>query len=232
MTIFDTANAPETANSPVMLIIPGIDNSGPAHWQSLWEEQHAHAYRVNMESWTQPHRNSWVTRLNLAVTQAERPLILVAHSLGCHAVAWWAALADEEVRQKVAGALLVAPPEVDAFPTDHRLASFGPTPKAILPFPSIFVASRNDPYVQFDRARALAGFWGSRFVDGGYLGHINAETGLGAWEEGQQLAALVTSHAPVPPTLAGLSPHQHWPSSHGVSDSRNAVHGAPVPLTG
>lgn len=220
MTIFHTENAPDATPQPAMLIIPGIDNSGPSHWQSLWEEQRSDAYRVDMESWTRPHRNSWITRLNLAVTNAERPLILVAHSLGCHAVAWWAALAEADVTHKVIGALLVAPPEVDAFPADHRLASFGPTPKAILPFRSILVASRNDPYVQFDRARALAGFWGSSFVDGGYLGHINADAHLGAWEEGERLLAFLGTDAPVPPLLQDLSPRQNWPSSYGVGDAQ------------
>lgn len=223
MTIFHTETTAQPAMPVTLLIVPGIDNSGPTHWQSLWQEARADAYRVDMENWTQPHRNSWVTRLNLAVASAETPVLLVAHSLGCHAIAWWAALADAKVTQKVVGALLVAPPEVDAFPTDHRLASFGPTPKAILPFRSILVASRNDPYVQFDRARQLAGFWGSDFVDGGYLGHINASTDLGAWEDGQQLVGLLEHGKPAPSALhsaaVAASPAQHWPSSHGVSDT-------------
>lgn len=208
----------ENIIAPAMLIIPGIDNSGPQHWQSRWEEARGDAYRVNMENWTQPHRNSWVTRLNLAVTAAERPVILVAHSLGCHAVAWWAALAEQAATANVIGALLVAPPEVDAFPIDHRLASFGPTPKAILPFRSTLVASRNDPYVQFDRARQLASFWGSDFVDGGYLGHINAATDLGDWQEGQQLVEQLCGDDAPQPTQALAAATQTWPSSYGVAD--------------
>ena len=39
----------------------------------------------------------------------------------------------------------------------------------------------------FERAGALAADWGARLVDGGARGHINAESGLGAWPQGQAL---------------------------------------------
>jgi predicted alpha/beta hydrolase family esterase len=115
------------------------------------------------------------------------PVILAAHSLGCHAVAWWAALECSEWSDKIAGALLVAPPEVDGGSIDSRLLGFAPSPKALLPFPSIVVASRDDPYIRFERARQLARFWGSRFADAGQVGHINADSGLGEWQFGQFL---------------------------------------------
>ena len=56
-----------------------------------------------------------------------------------------------------------------------------------LPFPSLLVGSRNDPYCRFDKAQALASAWGSRFVDLGERGHINAESGLGDWRAGRDL---------------------------------------------
>ena len=40
--------------------------------------------------WDDPHRNTWVNQLNLAIHKAGRPVILVAHSLACHVVSWWA----------------------------------------------------------------------------------------------------------------------------------------------
>jgi hypothetical protein len=83
--------------------------------------------------------------------------------------------------------MLVAPPEVDFFPRDERLTGFAPTPADALPFPSILVASRNDPWIGFDTARGLARRWGSDFVDAGNAGHINADSGLGSWEDGKRL---------------------------------------------
>lgn len=81
-----TAFAPHT--DPTILLVPGLDNSGPAHWQSLWERQWLNCHRVDMGNWHTPNRNAWVNRLNLAIRQTEGPIVLVAHSLGCHAVAW------------------------------------------------------------------------------------------------------------------------------------------------
>lgn len=183
--------APSIANNrstaPLILTVPGLNNSGPAHWQSAWERERGDMARVELGGWARPHRNGWVNQLNLAIRRAGRPVILVAHSLGCHAVAWWAAMERPAYGDPVVGALLVAPPEVDVAPVDERLKSFGPAPKEPLPFPSIVVASHDDPYIQFHRARRLAQFWGGRFADAGAAGHINADSNLGAWPFGQFL---------------------------------------------
>lgn len=173
--------------SPVILTIPGLMNSGPAHWQSLWEQMLPNCRRVDLGSWDRPHRNSWVNRLDRAIASVDGPVLLAAHSLGCHAVAWWAALACEGWSEKIAGALLVAPPEVDEAAIDSRLHGFAPLPRTLLPFRSILVASRDDPYMRWDRARHLAKSWGSQFADAGEVGHINAQSGLGDWAFGRFL---------------------------------------------
>jgi hypothetical protein len=180
-------HASQNHRPPVVLTVPGLDNSGPLHWQSLWERERGDCVRVDLGMWARPHRNSWVSRLNSAIAQIDAPVILAAHSLGCLAVAWWAALEQQPFGAPVAGALLVAPPDVDAAHADARLAGFGPAPKLLLPFPSILVASRDDPYVSIERAHSLAKYWGSHFVDAGELGHINTESGLGDWRDGQAL---------------------------------------------
>ena len=193
-----------------VLIVPGLGNSGPDHWQSIWEQTRTDCRRVELGQWDKPHRNSWVNQLNLAILGAKRPVVLVGHSLGCLAIAWWASL-EQPAPGKIAGALLVAPPEVDFFPLDERIAGFAPTPRARLPFPSILVASRNDPYMSFRTADRLAKDWGSAFVDAGEAGHINAETDLGEWEFGQFLLGWLTSNhhaagSATPPIRADLGP--------------------------
>ncbi|MBB6125116.1 RBBP9/YdeN family alpha/beta hydrolase [Sphingobium subterraneum] len=180
------------AAEPLILTVPGLGNSGPDHWQTYWEEDIAHCHRVNLGMWDAPHRNTWVNKLNHVIAHADRPIVLVAHSLGCLTVAWWAALERPAPGGKVIGALLVAPPEVDTASIDPRVSAFGPAPKGLLPFPSVLVASRTDPYIRFERARMLAGFWGSEFVDAGEIGHINAQSGLGRWEQGQALLGRLT----------------------------------------
>ncbi len=75
------------------------------------------------------------------------------------------------------------------------LKTFQPTPTGPLPFPSILVASTDDPWIEIDRARTLATAWGSYFVDAGPQGHLNAASGIGWWEEGQALLDRVLDAA-------------------------------------
>lgn len=191
------------AEAPAILLVPGLHGSGPGHWQTVWEEDLPDCSTVALGRTEDPHRNTWINNLNLAIHQAGRPVVLVAHSLGCLAVAWWARFEQREWMQRgaaapVVGALLVAPPEVDFFPLDDRVARFSPTPTEPLPFASRLIASRNDPWMGFHTAKALARRWGSTLVDAGEAGHINAESGLGAWSFGQeQLAILLGNGARV-----------------------------------
>ena len=179
----------ETA-TPVILTVPGLGGSGPGHWQSEWEARLPGCRRVDLGLWEDPHRNTWVNKLNLAIQRAEGPVVLAAHSLGCLAVAWWA-----EYEQpggpvdggKVIGALLVAPPDVEERPLDRRLPRFAPVPESTLPFPAILVASRNDPYLTMAQARTLARRWDARLADAGEAGHINAASDLGDWAFGRLL---------------------------------------------
>ena len=210
-----TVRTVDTDTSPAILLVPGLGNSGPAHWQSLWEAERDDCQRVDLGMWDAPHRNSWVTKLGHAIHQSDRPVILVAHSLGCLTVAWWAALEKPVWQEKVIGALLVAPPEVDTAPADSRLASFDPAPKGHLPFPSILVASHNDPYMRFERARLLAGFWGSSFADAGEVGHINADSNIGSWDFGQFLLARLSGSAIAEQDRAG----QVWTGHDGLPSS-------------
>lgn len=173
--------------TPLVLTIPGLNDSGPAHWQTIWERSRGDCERVDLGMWGNPRRNAWVTRLDRAIKTAPAPVILVAHSLGCLAVAWWAALEGQPYGWPVAGALLVAPPDCGSPGSVSAVSGFGPTPKVSLPFPSIVVASRNDEYATIDRSHSMAKFWGSHFVDVGELGHINAESGIGHWLFGQRL---------------------------------------------
>lgn len=181
--------------APLVLTVPGVDNSGPGHWQTIWEQRRNDTRRVDLGTWSRPHRNSWVTRLGQAIRTAQAPIVLCAHSLGCLAVAWWAALEGQPFGRPIAGALLVAPPDCDHLDATDRLAGFGPTPKMTLPFPSLLVASRDDPYASHEWSRSIAHYWGSEFVDAGALGHINAASGISDWSDGQALLERLVATA-------------------------------------
>jgi len=193
---------------PTILIVPGLNDSGPGHWQSHWEREYSHARRVDLGMWANPHRNTWINQLNLAIRRAGRPVILVAHSLGCHAVSWWAQYERAGPEDAVVGALLVAPPAVEGPDVDPRIARFAPVASGRLPFLSVLAASQNDHYIEFGQAKKLARTWGSRLVDVGPLGHINADSGIADWPYGKYLLDRLIA-AVVPP--AHESPNSTHP---------------------
>ncbi|WP_294390708.1 alpha/beta hydrolase [uncultured Sphingomonas sp.] len=171
--------------SPLALLVPGLGNSGLTHWQSRWERERHDCLRIQLGLWDDPQRNVWISRIDQAVAAAQGPVVLVAHSLGCHAVVWWASLLGQVLSGNVVGALLVAPPDVDRPGVDARLRRFAPAPRAVLPFPALVVGSTDDPWCEADKARELAAGWAAEFVLLDRTGHINADSGLGAWEAGQ-----------------------------------------------
>ena len=173
-----------------ILIVPGYTNSGPDHWQSRWETKLPTARRVEQAEWSKPVREDWTARVAQAVNEAEKPVVIVAHSLGVPSVVQALPL----FTKPVAGAFFVAPPDV-ANPEirPRHLMTFGPYPRDPLPFPSITIASRNDPYCAFDVAEDIAAAWGSLFIDAGESGHLNSESGHGPWPEGSMTFAQFMS---------------------------------------
>lgn len=116
-----------------ILIVPGYTNSGPDHWQSRWQSKLSTARRVEQAEWSKPVRDDWTANVAKAVNEAERPVVIVAHSLGVAA----AVQAIPQFKKPVAGAFFVAPPDVanpDMRP--RHLMTFGPYPREPLPFPS------------------------------------------------------------------------------------------------
>ncbi len=178
-----------------ILIVPGWSSSGPDHWQSRWERNLKTARRIEQDDWFNPDKQAWVCRIVEAAASSVRPVVLVGHSLGVIAVAQ-AAPKLARLPARPAGAFLVAPADVDnahlwpvtqgqTFPAnDNGGDSFAPIPLEPLPFPSVVVASSNDPYCGIERSRLFARSWGSALIESGDLGHINAASGHGPWPDG------------------------------------------------
>ena len=167
-----------------VITLPGLWNSGPQHWQTLWEQRYPAWTRIAHRDWNSPQCSEWVAELDAAIAASNSPPVLAAHSLSCTLVSHWAASGSA---LRIAGAFLVAPSDVDAPSYPAEPVGFGPMPMARLPFPSIVVASSNDDYVSLARARAFAQAWGSKLVEIGPAGHINGASGYGPWPEGEQL---------------------------------------------
>lgn len=167
-----------------ILLLPGWLNSDTDHWQSRWERLHGDQ-RVTQDDWEWPRRGDWMARLDEALLASPDPALLVAHSLGCQLVAAWAA--HSRLTGRVAGALLVAPPDPERDDMPPQLHSWRPIVRQALPFPAIAVVSTDDPYCRAERAAEMASQWGARLVSIGARGHINTESGLGDWPEGRAL---------------------------------------------
>lgn len=172
-----------------VLILPGWQNSGPEHWQSRWETLHGFR-RVDQHDWMTPRRGDWIARLEDVILGSDGPVVLVAHSLGCILTAAWAQVSRSTTR--VQGALLVAPGDPELDELRGVLPSWAPIVRDRLPFPSLLLGSHDDPYCSLAKAQSLADAWGSRFIDCGPCGHINAESGLGDWPDGLALLRELT----------------------------------------
>lgn len=170
--------------TPRILLLPGWQNSGDGHWQTLWEQRYGFE-RVQQDDWWWPRRGDWMIRLEESLLADDRPAVLVAHSLGCHLVTAWAAHSQHTAR--VAAALLVAPPDLERADLPPQLQAWAPVHRQPLPFISTAVLSANDPFSAADRGRSLALNWGSEIVDAGPAGHLNADSGLAGWPPGLAL---------------------------------------------
>ncbi|MDR7210024.1 alpha/beta hydrolase [Flavobacterium piscis] len=166
-----------------LLLLPGLGNSGEKHWQTFWHNKFENSIRVVQDNWDEPVLEEWLERLNQEILKLTGPTILVAHSLAVSLVLHWAASNNNK---NIVGALLVAPADVDSPQhTPECIRNFSPMPIYKLPFPSIVVASENDPYASFERKEYFARIWGSDFVNVGQKGHINSDSDLKYWDEGQ-----------------------------------------------
>ena len=175
-----------------VLLLPGWQNSGPGHWQTRWEALHGDV-RVEQDDWMWPRRGDWMACLEEAVCAPDpRPVLLAAHSLGCHLVSAWAGHSQHTAHAR--GALLVAPPDLDRDDLPPQLANWRSAVRRPLPFAATVVGSDDDPYAAVDRTAAMASAWGARCLSAGPRGHLNAASGLGDWPEARAwLAALAVA---------------------------------------
>lgn len=166
-----------------LLTVPGIDDSGPAHWQTLWEERpERECRRFAPSSWGAPEAWDWVDAVDRGLADVGPDCVVVAHSLGCLAAAHVASASD-----RLRGLVLVAPPDMrgPAFP--QAAQRFDELDVGPLQVPALVVASTDDPYASPAATRRLALAWGAPLVDIGAHGHLNEASGLGAWDEGWNL---------------------------------------------
>ncbi|MBC8057056.1 MAG: alpha/beta hydrolase [Rhizobiales bacterium] len=166
-----------------LLVIPGLNDSGPAHWQS-WLQSHfsRRAVRVEQENWVNADLARWSRRIGMTMARHPRARwVAVAHSFGSLALLHHLAQGGEGVYS----ALLVAPADPAKFGVADQL------PQARLAIPSTLIASETDPWMTFESASGWARAWGSQLINLGDAGHINTEAGFGPLPQAKALVALM-----------------------------------------
>ena len=154
-----------------LIFVPEAELPDAGHWQTRWVAKLSSARFVMRGD---------VEAIVEAARQAKKPIFFIAHSTGAIAVAQAAEqLKDFDVR----GAFFVAPPAAAALTTlqDGR---FGALPTGPLPFPSVVVASRTDPWASYREVEDIALDWGADIIDAGEAGRLDEASGHGPWPEG------------------------------------------------
>ena len=189
----------DASYKPTIVIVPGLRDHVPEHWQTLLEAKLARVACVPRMERDKLSCTAWVAELDRMLASVAGPVVLVAHSAGCMITVHWA----ERHHRAVRGALLAAPADLESplpegYPTQQVLRDNGwlPIPRSPLPFPTIVVASRNDPLAGFDMVEQLAGKWGAELYDAGKVGHLNPASGYGPWHEAVGLIVRLASLRP------------------------------------
>jgi uncharacterized protein len=176
--------------TPTVLIVPGLRDHVPDHWQTLLEQRLPKVACVPRRATDKLSCAGWVEAIDQSLASVDGPVILVAHSGGVMMAVHWA----RQHRRPIHGALLATPADLESplpagYPTLDALQQGGwlPTPREPLPFPSIVAASTNDPLARYERVVELAQAWGSRLVSLGDVGHLNPAAGYGPWPRAEQL---------------------------------------------
>ncbi len=159
------------------VLAPGLYDSCADHWQTVWQNRYPFWKRIALRNWTAPYIELWIGALRRQILQFRRPTILVGHSFGALA----SACVAQELPEKVAGLMLVAPAEPSRFGVEDIVPEYN------LGVPSVMVASRNDFVMDFPRAKYWSSTWGAELVDVGEAGHVNAEAGFGSWQYGLEI---------------------------------------------
>lgn len=183
-----------------LLIVPGLHNSGPLHWQSWLQSLHPQAVRVEQDDWTVPDLDAWAGAIARTIERRGADSWLVAaHSFGCLALVRHLVLHGHPGDGPIDAALLVAPADPD------RFSVAGLLPRTALGIPTTLVASETDPWMPAAKAQRWAQRWGSAWVNLGAAGHINSASGHGPLVLAQRWVSSSIAERAAPRQRAGAA---------------------------
>jgi len=70
-----------------LLVVPGLRDSGAAHWQTWLQLRHPGSVRVYQRHWSKPDLDAWAARIGETIDAAgPGPWVAAAHGFGCLAL--------------------------------------------------------------------------------------------------------------------------------------------------
>lgn len=180
-------------HTPLILLVPGAP-LGPGHWMNRWAQWSEHCRVVELGLWDEPHRNTWVNKLNLAIRRADRPVVIVTDDIAALALAWWVEFEGVGAENPVLGAVIVNPPNMDLPGADRRLSRFGACPRQALPFTAFLVSDLEGTLAHQRAVSRLAKDWGACPV---------CDDTRGDWAQGWVLVQTVLGLTP----SGSVTPH-------------------------
>jgi hypothetical protein len=178
-----------------VLIVPGLRDHVPDHWQTHLQARLPNARTVPPLEVDRLNLAARVEAIERTIAGIEGPVLIAAHSAGVIMTVHWALTTGRPVR----GALLACPPDLEkplpeGYPTLAALAEGGwlPVPRQRLPFPSIVTVSESDPLCALARATELGRAWGGDVVNLGKVGHLNPASGHGLWVQSETFLEALT----------------------------------------
>ncbi len=165
------------------VFVPGYGNSTEGHWQELLYKETTNAHWVEQDDWDNPTCSKWVETLNTLIQSLDGPIFLIAHSLGGCTVVEWSA----KFSANIIGAVLVTFPDVERDNIPDAIIGYQTPPLFKLPFPSLALASLDDPYSSLERTKYFTEKWGCDLITIGKKGHVNIDSGFGDWPQGKRL---------------------------------------------
>ena len=195
--------------APTILIVPGLRDHVPEHWQTLLEQQLPNAVSVpRMDAATSCRARHGSPSSTNRWRRSTDPSILVAHSAGVMIVVHWAQrhrapdqgrAACGAARLRVAAARRLS----DAGGRCARTAGCRRRARGC----RFRASSRRAPTIRSDAtsaSRRSREAWGSKLVDLGNVGHLNPASGYGEWPQAEEFirelcaAASTTGHESKP----------------------------------
>jgi predicted alpha/beta hydrolase family esterase len=158
-----------------LIFVPENGLPEPSHWLARWSAKLSSARFAFSDG-----EAASAEGLVFTAQRAAKPIFFIAYSLGALALA---KAAPELKALDVRGAFLVAPPSAGALETLDGGRWLAIT-REKLPFESVMVASRTDPWARYEESEALAADWGASLIDAGEAGRLDAASGHGPWPEG------------------------------------------------